>query len=138
MGIVSQARDELALINFGKEDTQVLIEILEKFFAQWDSGGAVSIVAPILMRCIAGKPLSPLTGKASEWMYVGDGFEQNRRCSTVFRMKATEAAYNIDEPGRPMITFPYWPDQAEVRAPIYEVGQRVEAGPDDRAVIIED
>ncbi len=38
-----------------------MIGILETFFDQWDSGGAVYAVAPILQRLIAGKPLSPLT-----------------------------------------------------------------------------
>jgi hypothetical protein len=44
-----------------------MIAILEKFFDQWDSGGAVHAVAPILQRLIAGKPLSPLTGADDEW-----------------------------------------------------------------------
>ena len=62
MSIVEQAKSELALINFGEEDTKVMIEILKKFFDQWDSGGAVHVVAPILQRCLAWTPLSPLTG----------------------------------------------------------------------------
>jgi hypothetical protein len=67
MSIVDQAKHELKLINFGDEDSAVMIAILEKFFDQWDSGGAVHAVAPILQRLIAGKPLSPLTGADDEW-----------------------------------------------------------------------
>jgi hypothetical protein len=119
MSIVDQAETELRLINFGDEDAAVMIAILRKFFDQWDSGGAVAVAAPVLMRCIAGKPLSPLTGDASEWVEVEPGVFQNRRCSTVFRQGGR--AYDIDMPGRPTITFPYNPDKAEVRMPVFEI-----------------
>ncbi len=119
MSIIEQAKKELALINFGQEDSAVMIEILEKFLGQWDSGGAVFAVAPVLQRLIAGKPLSPLTGEDSEWLEVSDGVWQNIRCSTVFKGKGG-AAYNIDVEGRPPIEFPYWPEKAEVGDPVIE------------------
>ena len=59
MSIIEQAKAELERINFGAEDTAVMVDILERFFGHWDSGGAVSAVQPILMRCISGLPLSP-------------------------------------------------------------------------------
>lgn len=71
MSIIQNAKEELKRINFGEEDTAVMIEILEKFFGQWDSGGAVWAVAPILQRLIAGKCLTPLTGEADEWFDHG-------------------------------------------------------------------
>jgi hypothetical protein len=94
-----------------------MIEILEKFFDQWDSGGAVS-------RLLAGQPLSPLTGEDSEWfIHDCDGmYAQNLRCSTVFKSTKDGPAYDIDAPGRPPITFPYWPDKADVRSPVMEIG----------------
>jgi hypothetical protein len=116
MSIKEQARRELALINFGDEDTAVMLDILDRFFDQWDSGGAVWAVAPVLQRCIAGKPLSPLTGADSEWMEVGEGMWQNVRCSSVFK-DATGRAYDIDVQGRPTITFPYDPEHARVPDP---------------------
>ena len=85
MSIIEQAKTELAAINFGEDDTRVMVEILEKFFDQWDSGGAVHAVAPILQRCIAGKPLSPLTGADDEWMDHGGGVFQNKRLGSVFK-----------------------------------------------------
>lgn len=117
MSIKEQARRELALINFGDEDTAVMLDILDRFFDQWDSGGAVWAVAPVLQRCIAGKPLSPLTGADSEWMEVGEGMWQNVRCSSVFK-DATGHAYDIDVQGRPTITFPYDPEHARVPDPV--------------------
>jgi hypothetical protein len=121
MSIISQARRELEIINFGEEDTEVMIEILRKFFDQWDSGGAVWAVAPILQRCIAGKPLSPITD--NDWMEVETGVYQNKRCSTVFKNMETNVAYDIDNPKGPreQITFPYWPERSNVSSPVVEI-----------------
>ena len=107
MSIREAARQELELANFGEGDSQVMLEILDKFFDQWDSGGAVYFAADVLRRLISGQPLSPLTGTDSEWMEVGPGVWQNVRCGTVF--KEHGRAYDIDVKGRPTITFPYDP-----------------------------
>lgn len=134
MSIIEKAKTELAAINFGEEDSRVMIEILEKFFGQWDSGGAVHAVAPVLMRCIAGKPLAPLTGADDEWHDpMGDGMMlQNKRCSSVFKDKRDAAGdlapdgevliHDIDAPlSHAPISFPYWPDRAEVGSPVVEI-----------------
>jgi hypothetical protein len=111
----------------------VMIDILKRFFAQWDSGGSVWAMAPVLQRLIAGKPLSPLTGADSEWIdcsEFADGpidasgtmpkFWQNVRCSTVF--KDADGAYDIDAPGeaRHPVSFPYSPEGAEIGDPVVE------------------
>lgn len=123
MSLIDRARTELAAINFGEEDSATMIEILTKFFDTWDSGGAVSVAAPVLQRLIAGKPLSPLTGAESEWIY--HDFEhpcwQNIRCGTVFKNHPDCVPYDIQSGKRVPIKFPYWPDDATVRPPIFEV-----------------
>lgn len=124
MSIIEQAKAELRRINFGDDDTRVMVELIEKFLDQWDSGGAVSVALPVFVRCIAGKPLAPLTGDDDEWMSVGPDnapMFQNMRCSTVFK-DGTGRAYDIDVAGRPTIKFPYSPGRADVKMPIYEVG----------------
>lgn len=125
MSIIDQAKHELAAINFGEDDSRVMIEILERFFDQWDSGGAVHCVAPVLMRLIAGKPLAPLSGADDEWVihdFDDDCYAQNKRCGSVFKRR-DGTAYTIDgpTPGRMPITFPYWPEKAEVASPVVEV-----------------
>src|SRR5216684_2377902 len=128
MSIISSAKSELKLINFGEEDTAVMIEILTKFLDQWDSGGAVYAVAPILMRLIAGKPLKPLTGNQDEWIDHDNCF-QNKRCGTVFKTKEdiphrglkAGDSYNIDDVPLKKITFPYWPEKAEISSPVVEI-----------------
>lgn len=129
MSIINHAKRELAATNFGEEDSAVMIEILEKFFSQWDSGGAVWCVAPVLQRLIAGKPLGPLTGEDSEWMEVGedasDRIWQNIRCGTVFKTQShyngEVRCYDIDVEGRPNITFPYSPERNEVSSPVVNI-----------------
>lgn len=125
MSIIGQAKRELKLINFGEEDSAVMIQLLEIFFNQWDSGGAVYFAAPVLQRLIAGKALSPLTGEPDEWMEVCDGVFQNIRCSSVFkdpRFHEGKFAYDIDSADpRGAIAFPYYPDRAEVASPVIEI-----------------
>lgn len=123
MSLIDSAKAELALINFGREDTAAMVDILERFFNQWDSGGAVHAVAPVLQRLIAGKPLSPLNGSDDEWVihdFSDDMFAQNARCGSVFKRR-DGSAYDIASGPRVPITFPYWPDKAEVSSPVMEI-----------------
>lgn len=123
MSIIEQAKRELAAINFGDDDSAVMIDILERFFGQWDSGGAVSVAAPVLRKLIAGNPLSPLMGTRDEWMDVGNGVLQNSRCSSVFidpRFHDGKAAYDLNNPkgARVAITFPYTPSCDDTHEPL--------------------
>jgi hypothetical protein len=126
MSVIAQAKEELARINFGAEDSAVMIDILERFFDQWDSGGAVWAVAPVLQKLIAGKPLSPLTGGEAEWFDHGNGVFQNKRCSSVFkdpRFHEGKLAYDLDNPegSRAAIEFPYTPAKFDVSSPLVEI-----------------
>lgn len=138
MSITEQARAELDRIGFGDEDTVVMMTILDMFFDQFDSGGAVSVVAPVLQRLIAGKPLSPLTGADDEWFKPMDDMDcfQNCRCGSVFKEKTENGdwfAYDIDGPdrsgtehikhrwARKQVVFPYSPGETVVCAPVIEV-----------------
>lgn len=112
MSLIEQAKTELAAINFGTDDSRVMVELLEKFFDQWDSGGAVSAAAPVLQRLIAGKPLGPLTGADDEWVvhdFDDDCYAQNRRCGEVFKRR-DGTAYSIASGKRVDISFPYTPE----------------------------
>lgn len=122
MSVIESARRELALANFGAEDSAIMIAILTTFFKQWNSGGAVFIVAPILQRLIAHKPLTPLTGADDEWIdrsELGDGpiVAQNIRCSTVFKMR-NGTFVDCAGSGLPrLVSFPYMPADANVEPP---------------------
>ena len=111
MSIIESAKAELARSNFAEDDKAVIIDIMERFFAQWDSGGAVSVMIPVMDRLLRGLPLSDLTGEASEWVdrseYGPEPAWQNVRCSSVFR-GADGKAYDIDSPEWDG-SFPYMP-----------------------------
>lgn len=136
MSIIESAKREMKAANFGDDDSRVMVEILERFFSQWDSGGAVHAVAPVLQRLIAGKPLGPLTGEDSEWFDpLGDGIMmQNVRCGSVFKdwrlpdgslsLVAGEGALTVHDIDNPAWDgkFPYIMDRAEVSSPVIGIG----------------
>lgn len=129
MSLIEHAKSELGAINFGKEDTDRMIQILELFFDQWDSGGAVSVAGAVLARLISGQPLAPITGAESEWMECGPGVFQNIRCSSVFKQREPRKdigrggmhPYDIDNlawDGK----FPYDPSTKMPASPVMTVG----------------
>jgi hypothetical protein len=127
MSIIEHAKTELAAINFGEEDSKVMIELLDKFLDQWDSGGAVACVAPVFVRLLNGQPLGPLTGADSEWFIhdMGDRcYAQNIRCGSVFKHRDGRC-YDIDAPDpHKEITFPYDPTTRLPADPVVTIGFR--------------
>lgn len=124
MSISDQAKYEMERAGFEAPDIEVMSHLLDIFFGQWDSGGAVWAMAPVLQRLIAGKPLTPLTGMDDEWLKMGGGVYQNRRCSTIFKsvdLEGVTLCYDIDTPGRPEITFPYDTENVQVSSPVVEI-----------------
>jgi hypothetical protein len=120
MSIIESAKAELDRSGLGEDDKQATIDIMERFFKQWDSGGAVSVMIPVLERLMRGLPLSPLSGEDDEWHDpMGDGLMlQNVRCPTVFKNEEGKA-WDID--GAAEIAFPYMP-QTRNLSPVVEIG----------------
>lgn len=114
MSITEDAKRELELCNFEEGEMAVILQIMGIFFKQWDSGGAVGVMLPVLLRCMTGRPLKSLTGKDDEWHDpLGDGrMWQNKRCGTVFRKRLGTGdwkAWDIERPEGHTVTFPYYP-----------------------------
>lgn len=130
MSIIENAMSEMERANFSEEERTAMREILEKFFKTWDSGGAVFAMAPVMMRLIAGQPLTPLTGDPDEWYEPVPGhIEQNKRCSSVFKVSYRDGdmpkyrsydIYNTAWDG----TFPYDPVSRMPADPRMEVTKR--------------
>lgn len=134
--IVDWAKCELdRLIENDEDGTQQLmngdiLEIVEVFSKQGHTGFTASYALGILKRLLAYKPITPITGEDSEWNNVGDRYQQNNRCSAVFRENNDNStAYYIDgkvfsddggkswftnRDSRVPVTFPYYvPEKPE-------------------------
>lgn len=98
------------------------------FASQNHSGASAGVCISFLQRLLRFEPLSPLTGEDNEWIEVGPGVWQNRRCAHVFK-DATGKAYDaqgivFQEPtglqftnqnSRVEIKFPYSPTSSIVK-----------------------
>lgn len=135
MSIRERAKEEMALVGIAGDDAVVMNLILTAFFTQWNSGGAVWAMAPVLQRLIAGKPLSPIEDREEDWVEVDvdpvdrETVYQHRRCGSVFKIvgerdgaAVTLKTYDnsLTGPDR-YITFPYYPRDAVIDDPVVEV-----------------
>jgi hypothetical protein len=122
MSIVSSAVAEMKAVGYEQGDIDAMQDIMRKFFDQWDSGGAVSVMIPVLDRLLRGLPLGPLTGSDDEWMcgHFEEGMCQNIRCGSVFKDTRDGRVYDIDNRAWDG-TFPYSPDQRNP-SPVVEIG----------------
>ena len=107
---------------------QNLRDLLSEFGSQGHSGSSAPYVLNLFKKLASFEPIGPLTGEPEEWVEVGDGTFQNRRCSHVFR-EGDGDAYDIDgkvfvEPNgasftssdsRVPVTFPYVPKTVYVQ-----------------------
>jgi len=73
-----------------------ILHMVEEFADEGHTGFSASYALSILQKVLAFKPLSPLTGKDSEWMDVADNLYQNTRYSAVFKKGKDGEAYDID------------------------------------------
>lgn len=101
MGLVDYAKRELALIGSTDDEMQQhmntnVLQLIEVFANQGHSGFSASYLIGTLERLMRFKPLNPLTGTDDEWNQVSDDTEQNKRCSSVFRNKLNNTAYDIE------------------------------------------
>ena len=80
--------------DYGGMVGEAVQELLDVFEKQGHSGFSAPHVAGIFYRVVKGELLTPLEDKEDEFMEVGEGIEQNRRCSAVFRNK--KGQYYLD------------------------------------------
>lgn len=73
-------------------------ELLHVFASQGHSGASASIVTGWLGKLLRYEPIGPLTGEPDEWVEVGPGVHQNRRCGRVFKQadRFNGQAYDLD------------------------------------------
>lgn len=117
-----------------------VLALLQTFAAYQHSGTTAPYVIDLFKSLASFEPIAPLTGEDWEWVEIGDGMYQNKRCSHVFKdaERFNGQAYDIDavvfwewvgEPGdryksyytnsesvKPII-FPYTPNVTYIERP---------------------
>lgn len=75
-----------------------VLELLELFNEHGHSGSTAPYAIELFSKLAAFEPVAPLTGEDWEWMEVGPGVFQNKRCSHVFRSESEFGGqpYDID------------------------------------------
>ncbi|MEU2589672.1 hypothetical protein ACI2JA_19685 [Alkalihalobacillus sp. NPDC078783] len=107
MGSLEFAKNELKRLGGENDEMQQeinkgILEIVKLFSEQGHSGSTASYSLSILERLLDFKPVTPLTGEEDEWGEPYDvkdrmQMQQNKRCSSVFRMHYDNAtAYDIE------------------------------------------
>lgn len=105
-----RASDELDAAGITGADKSTITDILDLFFERFDSGGAVSVMAPVLARLITGAPLTPITGLDHEWEDMSEyedalpgSVYQNNRATSVFKRRIVLDKYTgvVLRPGDP-------------------------------------
>lgn len=131
------AKDELTRAGFFNEDGdyggmlgEAVMKMVKLFADEGHSGHSAHLAINVFERVARFEPLTPLTGADDEWMEIGEGQYQNRRCSHVFK-GGDGRAYDIQgrvfrEPSgacftnrdsRVYVTFPYVPKVEYVDIP---------------------
>lgn len=97
--LVSHAEYELSLLGDKDDPMQQsmnahIMEMVKLFSSYGHSGMSGRYAIDILNNLLDFEPLKPLTGEDSEWVELDDCY-QNKRCSRVFKDKATGKTYDI-------------------------------------------
>lgn len=141
---IRHARIELEAMGYDLDDSEEgpnkwmvenVFDLLRVFSAQGHSGASAPYAVETFRKLALHEPLCPLNGELLEWVEVGPGVFQNKRCSHVFKQadRFNGQAYDLDgrvfrEPNgacytnadsRVPIVFPYTPTRIYVDVPEY-------------------
>jgi len=97
--LLQHAEYELGLIDNGDEMqraiNQSILDVVKAFAKAGHSGLSSNYALGVIEKLLRFEPLKPLTGADDEWEDVSDNLFQNRRCSRVFKEKATGISFDI-------------------------------------------
>lgn len=106
MGLLEHAKQELKYAGYKPIDEcedgpnkwiqENVLELIRVFAAQGHSGMSAPYCARTFFTLASYKALSPIAGNDDEWVEVGDGMLQNKRCSALFKNKSDNKPYYID------------------------------------------
>ncbi|TPW93671.1 hypothetical protein [Mycolicibacterium fortuitum] len=95
--LVAHARRELELIGEGPETIKGYLKVIQAFADMGHSGGSASVAIPTIGRLLRFENLAPLTDDPDDWIEVGYGMWQNRRCSRMFSEDGGKSYTDVDD-----------------------------------------
>lgn len=101
--LVAHARRELTGAGlFSKESDydgmlgEAVLDLVKTFASQGHSGFSAMTTLDIFDRVAKFKTLTPVTNDPEEWMDVGNGQHQSRRCPSFFSNDGGQTYYDLD------------------------------------------
>jgi hypothetical protein len=96
--LVAHARRELELLIGEEPDTiKGYLKVIQAFADMGHSGGSASVAIPTIGRLLQFENLAPLTDDPDDWIEVGFGVWQNRRCSRMFSEDGGKSYTDVDD-----------------------------------------
>lgn len=98
--LVAHAQRELELIGEEPDTIKGYLKVIQAFADMGHSGGSASVAIPTIGRLLQFENLAPLTDDPDDWIEVGYGMWQNRRCSRMFSEDGGKSYTDVDDRGK--------------------------------------
>ncbi|MFV8232356.1 hypothetical protein [Mycolicibacterium fortuitum] len=95
--LVAHARRELELIGEEPDVIAGYLKVIQAFADMGHSGGSAFVAIPTINRLLSFENLAPLTDDPDDWIEVGYGMWQNRRCSRMFSEDGGKHYTDVDD-----------------------------------------
>ena len=95
--LMIHARRELELIGEEPDTIAGYLRVIRAFADMGHSGGSASVAIPVIGRLLSYENLAPLTDDPEDWIEVGYGLWQNRRCSRMFSEDGGKTYTDVDD-----------------------------------------
>jgi len=95
--LVIHARRELNIIGEEPDIIEGYLKVIQAFADMRHSGGSAMVAIPVINRLLQFQNLAPLTDNPDDWIEVGDGLWQNRRCSKMFSTDGGKTYTDVED-----------------------------------------
>lgn len=95
--LVAHARRELELIGEEPDVIKGYLKVVRAFADMGHSGGSAMVAIPTINRLLSFENLAPLTDDPTDWIEVGHGMWQNRRCSRMFSEDGGKSYTDVED-----------------------------------------
>lgn len=95
--LVDHARRELEMIGEEPDIIDGYLKVIQAFADMGHSGGSAMVAIPVINRLLQFDNLAPLTDNPDDWIEVGYGMWQNRRCSRMFSQDGGKSYTDVND-----------------------------------------